>query len=400
MAAVRPRGRRVRAARGRRLRRRARLRALGDQAAAGPRARRADLGSARAERRGVLRRLLPFAAGLRDGDRNDDRRDRAGLRVRRGRAGPRAPRHGADARRLHPPRPPAHGLPARHVATGAAGRSCARDPRDRPGHDRHDLPRLRRATGRSRAAPTASSRSTSRSRAGWSTTPPRSGRSRAVSHEALDDAGIDGRASSTGSGSPTSARRSSRWDRDSGEPLHRALVWQDRRTAARCDELRDAGTSARPRAHRAWCSTPTSRARRSSGCSKRRRGRRAPCFGTIDSWLVFKLTGRHVTDYSNASRTLLFDIRKLGWDAELCELLGVDPASRCPSRVPLAAVYGDDDRVRRRGARRRDRRRPAGGALRPGVPLARAWRRTPTAPGSFVLLNTGHRGAGAAATGC
>ena len=66
---------------------------------------------------------------------------------------------------------------------------------------------------------------------------------------------------------------------------------------------------------------------------------RDACFGTIDSWLVHKLTGRHVSDYSNASRTLLFDIRKLDWDAELCELLGVDPES-LPEPLPSAEVYG------------------------------------------------------------
>ena len=62
-------------------------------------------------------------------------------------------------------------------------------------------------------------------------------------------------------------------------------------------------------------------------------------FGTIDSWLLFKLTGRHATDYSNASRTMLFDIRRLAWDEELCELLGVDPA-RLPEPLPSAHVYG------------------------------------------------------------
>ena len=66
---------------------------------------------------------------------------------------------------------------------------------------------------------------------------------------------------------------------------------------------------------------------------------REAVFGTIDSWLAFKLTGRHLTDYSNASRTMLFDIRKLAWDPELCELLGVDP-SRLPEPVPSSAVYG------------------------------------------------------------
>jgi glycerol kinase len=62
-------------------------------------------------------------------------------------------------------------------------------------------------------------------------------------------------------------------------------------------------------------------------------------FGTIDSWLLFKLTGRHATDYSNASRTMLFDIRRLEWDPELCDLLGVDP-SRLPEPLPSAHLYG------------------------------------------------------------
>ena len=62
-------------------------------------------------------------------------------------------------------------------------------------------------------------------------------------------------------------------------------------------------------------------------------------FGTIDSWLVFKLTGSHATDYTNASRTMLFDIGELAWDGELCELLGVDP-SRLPEPCPSAHVFG------------------------------------------------------------
>ncbi len=62
-------------------------------------------------------------------------------------------------------------------------------------------------------------------------------------------------------------------------------------------------------------------------------------FGTIDSWIAFKLTGRHLTDYSNASRTMLFDIRGLRWDPDLCELLGVDPAS-LPEPAPSSEVYG------------------------------------------------------------
>src|SRR5690606_16570978 len=67
--------------------------------------------------------------------------------------------------------------------------------------------------------------------------------------------------------------------------------------------------------------------------------REGAVFGTIDSWLLFKLTGRHATDYTNASRTLLFDIRRLAWDEELCGLLGVDPA-RLPEPLHSALVYG------------------------------------------------------------
>src|SRR5207247_6862062 len=68
-------------------------------------------------------------------------------------------------------------------------------------------------------------------------------------------------------------------------------------------------------------------------------GAEQAAFGTIDSWLVFKLTGRHVTDYSNASRTMLFDIRRLAWDQDLCGVLGVDSA-RLPEPVPSSQVYG------------------------------------------------------------
>jgi glycerol kinase len=62
-------------------------------------------------------------------------------------------------------------------------------------------------------------------------------------------------------------------------------------------------------------------------------------FGTIDSWLVFKLTGRHATDVTNASRTMLFDIGELRWDGEICDLLGIDPA-RLPEPLPSAGVFG------------------------------------------------------------
>ena len=131
------------------------------------------------------------------------------------------------------------------------------------------------------------------------------------------------------------------WDRETGEPLHRALVWQDRRTAARCDELRAAGHEDTFRERTGlvldpyFSGTKIEWLVREGGVDPAR-----AAFGTIDSWLLFKLTGRHVTDYTNASRTLLFDIRERRWDEELCELLSVDPAS-LPEPLPSAHVYGE-----------------------------------------------------------
>jgi glycerol kinase len=129
------------------------------------------------------------------------------------------------------------------------------------------------------------------------------------------------------------------WDPKTGEPVHNALVWQDRRTAARCDELREAGHEDLVRERTGLVIDPYFSGTKIEWLLHNVEAAREAVFGTIDSWLVFKLTGRHVTDYSNASRTLLFDIQELRWDPELCELLGVDPA-RLPEPVPSAAVYG------------------------------------------------------------
>jgi glycerol kinase len=129
------------------------------------------------------------------------------------------------------------------------------------------------------------------------------------------------------------------WDPASGEPIHRALVWQDRRTAGRCDELRQAGHEALVRERTGLTLDPYFSATKIEWLLANAEGARRAVFGTIDSWLLFKLTGRHVTDYSNAARTMLFDIRRLGWDPELCELLGIDPA-RLPQPLPSAHVYG------------------------------------------------------------
>jgi glycerol kinase len=130
------------------------------------------------------------------------------------------------------------------------------------------------------------------------------------------------------------------WDPRTGEPVHHALVWQDRRTAARCDELKQTGYEELVRERTGLVLDPYFSGTKIEWLLQNvDAAREGAVFGTIDSWLVFKLTGRHVSDYSNASRTMLFDIRKLAWDRELCELLGVDPA-RLPEPVPSAQVYG------------------------------------------------------------
>ena len=129
------------------------------------------------------------------------------------------------------------------------------------------------------------------------------------------------------------------WNPKTGEPVHHALVWQDRRTAARCDELREGGHEDLIRERTGLVIDPYFSGTKIEWLLRHGEIPAGTVFGTIDSWLAFKLTGRHLIDYSNASRTMLFDIRKLAWDDELCGLLGVDPAS-LPEPVPSSEVYG------------------------------------------------------------
>jgi len=129
------------------------------------------------------------------------------------------------------------------------------------------------------------------------------------------------------------------WDPQTGEPIHRALVWQDRRTAARCDELKQAGHEPLVRERTGLTIDPYFSGTKIEWLLGNAEGAERAVFGTIDSWLLFKLTGRHATDYTNASRTMLFDIRKLAWDEELCSLLGVDPA-RLPEPLPSSCIFG------------------------------------------------------------
>ncbi len=161
---------------------------------------------------------------------------------------------------------------------------------------------------------------------------------RRVAAEAIAAAGVEGR-QLDGIGIANQRETVVAWDPATGEPVHRALVWQDRRTAARCDELREAGHEALVRERTGLTIDPYFSGTKIEWLLGNAEGAERAVFGTVDSWLLFKLTGRHVTDFSNASRTMLFDIHRLGWDPELCELLGVDP-DRLPEPLPSSHVFG------------------------------------------------------------
>jgi glycerol kinase len=136
------------------------------------------------------------------------------------------------------------------------------------------------------------------------------------------------------------------WDPGTGEPLHRAIVWQDRRTADRCAELRAAGHESLVRARTGLVLDPYFSAtkiewllRNVPGLRDRARAGGA-VFGTVDAWLAYKLTGEHVTDASNAARTMLFDIEASRWDPELLELFEI-PESSLPRVVASAGVAAE-----------------------------------------------------------
>jgi glycerol kinase len=135
------------------------------------------------------------------------------------------------------------------------------------------------------------------------------------------------------------------WDPASGEPLHRAIVWQDRRTAGRCDELRAAGREGLVRERTGLVLDPYFSGTKIEwllhnveGLRERAREGRA-AFGTIDAWLAFKLTGEHVTDPSNASRTMLYNITEARWDPDLLALLDI-PERALPRVATSAGTLG------------------------------------------------------------
>ena len=137
------------------------------------------------------------------------------------------------------------------------------------------------------------------------------------------------------------------WDKATGEPVHHAIVWQCRRTSEYCDELRARGLTARFREktglvldayfsatklHWLLENVPGVRERAAKG---------ELLFGTVETWLIWKLTGgrAHVTDYSNASRTMLFNINTLDWDEEILAELNI-PRSMLPKPLPSSGLFG------------------------------------------------------------
>ncbi|HEY3096758.1 MAG TPA: glycerol kinase GlpK [Acidimicrobiia bacterium] len=136
------------------------------------------------------------------------------------------------------------------------------------------------------------------------------------------------------------------WDRRTGRPLHRAIVWQDRRTAGRCDELRAAGKEPLIRERTGLVLDSYFSATKLEWLLTQGGVDTGPdlAFGTVDSWILYRLTGGsdggvHVTDPSNASRTLLYDIDARDWSGELCELFGV-PRTCLPEVRPSSGRFG------------------------------------------------------------
>jgi glycerol kinase len=185
------------------------------------------------------------------------------------------------------------------------------------------------------------------------------------------------------------------WERASGKPVANAIVWQDRRTAATCDQLRAAGHEPLFRRKTglvldAYFSGTKLKWLLDNVPGARERATRGElAFGTVDSWLIWNLTGGalHVTDASNASRTLLFDIHRGDWDEELLALLDVPravlpvvvassgvcgDATIAGTRVPIAGIAGDQQ-----------------AALFGQACLERGMAKNTYGTGCFLLLNTG-----------
>ena len=175
------------------------------------------------------------------------------------------------------------------------------------------------------------------------------GHSIAVLREALEAAG--GTAADVAAIGITNQRETTLvWDRATGRPIHRAIVWQDRRTAPACAALRRAGHEALVTARTGLLIDPYFCATKIAWLLDNVNGARAAAeagrlaFGTVDSWLLWRLTGGrvHATDATNASRTMLFDIRTGNWDEELLALLRI-PRSLLPEVRDCSGLFGHTD---------------------------------------------------------
>ena len=169
----------------------------------------------------------------------------------------------------------------------------------------------------------------------------------AVAHEAL--AKIGATAADVAAIGITNQRETTIvWDKETGVPVHHAIVWQDRRTAEFCDSLREKGLNETFRNKTGLVLDPYFSGTKIRWILENVPGAREKAeagkllFGTVETWLIWKLTGGkvHVTDYSNASRTLLFNIVDLKWDEELLSILNI-PASMLPEAKPSSCVYGE-----------------------------------------------------------
>jgi glycerol kinase len=220
----------------------------------------------------------------------------------------------------------------------------------------------------------------------------------AVAAEAMSKLGING-TYVAGIGITNQRETTIVWDKRTGEPIYNAIVWQDRRTSGYCDELKDRGLAEKIREKTGlvidayfsgtkikWILDNVKGAR-----EKAERGELA--FGTVDSWLVWKLTqGRtHITDVTNASRTMLYNITKLEWDKEMLDLMNI-PKSMMPqvksssevydhtnttffaSKVPIAGIAGDQQ-----------------AALFGQMCVEKGMVKNTYGTGCFILMNTGEK---------
>ena len=169
----------------------------------------------------------------------------------------------------------------------------------------------------------------------------------AVASESLNKAGIHG--SQIAAVGITNQRETPViWDRKTGEPVGNAIGWQDRRTADSCEKFRQSGVEDFVRKTTGLLLDPYFSATKIAWILEHVKGTRERAeagdlaFGTIDSWLAFKLTGGnlHVTDMTNASRTLLYDIRARQWSIELLEIFNI-PGSLLPEVCASSAIYGE-----------------------------------------------------------